>query len=431
MTLLSGIIYSYVGLILLPYTPYWNNRNIHNLGNTGPLGNLHAMTAPIMTKFIDRAAYGGRNIREEVYNTFEGEVLDMCCGTGFSTKPGNTGIDTSLEMLRFSKIFNPGSEYIYGNAETYGKDDEFDVVSIMFAFHEMPTSAHEKIIRNAIRVARKKVVVVDISKDYNPTKAMLSGEPYLMNYLDNFENTIERTPFKYPLYYKTRSKLDGVNKTNLVKGHVDMWEYTMKYNEDQNLENSAQVRPGPSRLWSEMDKVNEDTKPVSYPLYRLGGGGGWGKFGSLEDKKTVREEKKEKEMADRRMKKAARKLNYKRMKSIDWEDRQEKKLDNWKGVSGIYILRSDGNYEITPHPLQKEREEYERLNRGEENKNTTAIYNYWGTITTNMIDENQRRVDDYSYKNKAEYSKKTNWYYRPKRMTMVISDSKLESDVQD
>ncbi len=48
-----------------------------------------------------------------------------------------------------------------------------------------------------------------------------------------------------------------------------------------------------------------------------------------------------------------------------------------------------------------------------------------------MIDENQRRVDDYSYKNKAEYSKKTNWYYRPKRMTMVISDSKLESDVQD
>ena len=413
MTLLSGIIYSYVGLILLPYTPYWNNRNIHNLGNTGPLGNLHAMTAPIMTKFIDRAAYGGKNIREEVYNTFEGEVLDMCCGTGFSTKPGNTGIDTSLEMLRFSKIFNPGSEYIYGNAETYGKDDEFDTVSIMFAFHEMPTNAYEKIIRNAIRVARKKVVVVDISKDYKPTKAMLSGEPYLLNYLDHFEYIIERTPFKYPLYYKTRTKLDGVNKTNLVKGHVDMWEYIMKDHEEEprHLENSAQVRPGPSRLWSEMDKVNEDTKPVSYPLYRLGGGGGWGKFGSLEDKKTVREEKKEKEMADRRMKKAARKLNYKRMKSIDWEDRQEKKLDNWKGVSGIYILRGDGNYEITPHPLQKEREENERLN--DEQKNTTAVYNYWGTITTNMIDENQRRVDDYSYKNKAEYSKKTNWYYRP------------------
>jgi len=389
MSVLYAIIYSYLGLV-----PYWYNRNIHNLGNTGPLGNLHAMTAPIMTKFIDRAAYGGRNIREEVYNTFEGDVLDMCCGTGFSTKPGHLGIDTSLEMLRFSKIFNPGNDYRYGNAERYGKDDEFDTVSIMFAFHEMPTSAHEKIIRNAIRIARKKVVVVDISKDYKPTKVMLSGEPYLMNYLENFEKTIERTPFQYPLYYKTRSKLNGVNKTTLVKGHVDMWEYTIKDYEEE---------PRPL----------EDVEPVSFPMYRLGGSGGWGKFGSLEDKKTAREEKKEKEMADRRMKKAAKKLNYKRMKSIDWEDRQEKKLDNWKGMSGIYILRGDGKYEITPHPLQQEREENERLNREQENKNTTERYNYWGTITTNMIDENKRRVDDYSYKNKADYSMKTNWYYLP------------------
>ena len=72
-------------------------------------------------------------------------------------------------------------------------------------------------------------------------------------------------------------------------------------------------------------------------------------------------------------------------------DRQEKKLDNWKGVSGIYILRGDGNYEITPHPLQKEREENERLNNEKENKNKTESYNYWGTITTNMIDENKKR----------------------------------------
>ncbi len=411
MSVLSGIIYSYTCMILSPYVPYWNNRNIHNLGNTGPLGNLHAMTAPIMTKFIDRAAYGGRNIREEVYNTFEGEVLDMCCGTGFSTKPGSVGIDTSLEMLRFSKIFNPGSEYLYGNAERFGKDDEFDTVSIMFAFHEMPTSAHEKIIRNAIRVARKKVVVVDISKDYNPTKAMLSGEPYLLNYLDNFEKTIERTPFKYPLYYKTRSKLSGVNKTNLVKGHVDMWEYTIKDYEEEprHLEDSA-----PNPIVDEPISNSEVTrKKFSREMYRLGGNGGWGEFGTLEDKKTKREEKKEKEMADRRMKKAAKKLNYKRMKSIDWEDRQEKKLDNWKGMSGIYILRGDGNYQITPHPLQKEREENERLNKERENKNITESYNYWGTITTNMIDENKRRVDDYSYKNKADYSMKTNWYYSP------------------
>lgn len=221
MSIISSIIYSYMNLV-----PYWNNKNIHNLGNTGALGNLHAMTAPLMTRFIDRTVYGGRNVREEVYNSLDGSVLDMCCGTGFSTKPGSVGIDTSLEMLRFSKLFNPGSDYRYGNAETFGSNEEFDTVSIMFSFHEMPMDAHRNIIRNAIRVARKKVVLVDISRDYKPTTAMLSGEPYLLNYLDTFQSTIdniiwkEETDEAFPIFHLLRW-----NKTTLVDKHVDMWEY--------------------------------------------------------------------------------------------------------------------------------------------------------------------------------------------------------------
>ena len=397
MSIISGIIYSYIGMIISPNVPYWNNRNIHNLGNTGALGNLHAMTAPIMTKFIDRAAYGGRNIREEVYNTFEGDVLDMCCGTGFSTKPGSTGIDTSLEMLRFSKIFNPGSEYLYGNAERFGKDDEFDVVSIMFAFHEMPTSAHQKIIRNAIRVARKKVVVVDISKDYKPSRGMLAGEPYLLNYLDNFEKTIERTPFEYPLYYKTRNKLDGVNKTTLVENHVDMWEYTMKDfdEEPRHLEDSE-----PNPIVNEPISKSEVTrKKFAREMYRLGGGGGWESLKSLDD------------LTAKRRKKASKRLKEKKRQSIKWEEQVEnKQMKNWAGKSGVYIYKGDGNYEVTPHPLRREREENERLNK---KNNQTNEQKYWENIATNMIDENKRRADDYSYKNKAEYSMKTNWYYRP------------------
>jgi len=408
MSIISGIIYSYIGMIISPNVPYWNNRNIHNLGNTGALGNLHAMTAPIMTKFIDRAAYGGRNIREEVYNTFEGDVLDMCCGTGFSTKPGSTGIDTSLEMLRFSKIFNPGSEYLYGNAERFGKDDEFDVVSIMFAFHEMPTSAHQKIIRNAIRVARKKVVVVDISKDYKPSRGMLAGEPYLLNYLDNFEKTIERTPFEYPLYYKTRNKLDGVNKTTLVENHVDMWEYTMKDFDDEEPRDLEDSAPNPYAGGYPLNDVTI-TEPISNSevtrkkfareMFRLGGGGGWESLQSLDD------------LTAKRRKKASKRLKEKKRQSIKWEERVEnKQRKKWAGKSGVYIYKGDGNYEVTPHPLRREREENERLNR---KNNQTSEQKYWENIATNMMDENKRRADDYSYKNKAEYSMKTNWYYRP------------------
>ncbi len=408
MSIISGIIYSYIGMIISPNVPYWNNRNIHNLGNTGALGNLHAMTAPIMTKFIDRAAYGGRNIREEVYNTFEGDVLDMCCGTGFSTKPGSVGIDTSLEMLRFSKIFNPGSEYLYGNAERFGKDDEFDVVSIMFAFHEMPTSAHQKIIKNAIRVARKKVVVVDISKDYKPSRGMLAGEPYLLNYLDNFEKTIERTPFEYPLYYKTRNKLDGVNKTTLVENHVDMWEYTMKDFDDEEPRDLEDSAPNPYvggyplkdvTLTEPISNSEVTRKKFAREMFRLGGGGGWESLQSLDD------------LTAKRRKKASKRLKEKKRQSIKWEERVEnKQKKRWAGKSGVYIYKGDGNYEVTPHPLRREREENERLNK---KNNQTSEQKYWENIATNMIDENRRRVDDYSYKNKAEYSMKTNWYYRP------------------
>ena len=220
--IISGLIYTHQAILV----PYWKNKNIHNIGNTGVLGNLHAMSAPLMTKYIDMVAYEGRNIRKEVYNSLDGSVLDMCCGTGFSTKPYGLGIDTSSEMLRFSNLFNPGSAYHYGNAETYGNNEEYDTVTIMFSFHEMPAYAHRIIIRNAIRVAREKVVIVDISTDYKPSKNMLSGEPYLLDYLDSFSYTIDDVVRKDKT---NRGRYATIvprwNKTTLVENHVDMWVY--------------------------------------------------------------------------------------------------------------------------------------------------------------------------------------------------------------
>lgn len=197
-----------VNLVIASKNPYWYNPVIHNFGNTGTLGTIHALSTPLFTKLIDKSAYKGINVRKQIYETFEGDVLDMCCGTGFSTKPGGLGIDTSHEMLRFSNLFNPGSIYKFGNAETYGKDLEFDTVSCMFAFHEIPTEGQLSIIENCIRVARKKVVIVDISTEYKPSKLMLSGEPYIKNYLSEIDST-----------------LSNFNKTSTIKGHVDMWIY--------------------------------------------------------------------------------------------------------------------------------------------------------------------------------------------------------------
>lgn len=195
-------------LIFSSITPYWFNPKIHNFGNTGILGNVHAASTPFITRLIDYKAYDGRDVRKEIYNTFEGNVLDLCCGTGFSTKPGHTGIDTSLEMLRLTKVFNPGSNYLCGNAESYGKDKEFDTVSCMFAFHEMPTVGHLKVIRNALKVAKKEIIIVDISTNYEPSDLMLSGEPYINDYLKNIDDTL----YNY-----------GFSKKIFIENHIDVW----------------------------------------------------------------------------------------------------------------------------------------------------------------------------------------------------------------
>lgn len=190
-------------------TPYYYNSCIHNMGNVGPMGVLHAALAPAFTKVIDKKAYNGRNIRKEVYNSIESKsIVDLCCGVGYSTKPGMIGIDTSTEMLRFANFYNPGRQYLFGNAEDVGKDNQFDVVTCMFAFHEMPNNGHHKIIDNAIRISTKQVIIVDISTNYKPSKLMLGGEPYILNYMETIDGLLE-----------------NFNKTILIDNHVDCWTF--------------------------------------------------------------------------------------------------------------------------------------------------------------------------------------------------------------
>lgn len=202
---LLNVIYSVI--------PYWYNPDIHNMGNIGFSGKMHAITTPLFTKLIDKIAYEGVDIRKQIYDTLEGDVLDICCGTGFSTKPGSIGIDTSREMLKYANLYNPGSSYIFGNAETFGKTNQFDTVSCMFAFHEIPKEGHIAIIENCIRVARKKVIIVDISTTYNPSELMLSGEPYIKDYINDVDAT-----------------LYDFEKKSIIEKHVDMWVYQKSSN---------------------------------------------------------------------------------------------------------------------------------------------------------------------------------------------------------
>ena len=194
---------------ILSAVPYYYNPKIHSLGNIGFGGKIHALVAPFARRIIDQISYKGVNIRQDIMNEYrDNTVLDLCCGIGDSTPKFGTGIDTSKEMISVANFINRDSNFIVANAETYKPDVPFDIVTCMFAFHEMPLSAQCRVIENAIEIAKEEIIIVDIASNYQPKTIMLDGEPYLLKYLDSIDNT-----------------LSCFDKINYIDNHVAIWKY--------------------------------------------------------------------------------------------------------------------------------------------------------------------------------------------------------------
>jgi len=194
---------------------YWNDPRIHNLGYAGLGGIIHANVSPFVIKLINNIVYDGRDIRNEVYREWlsrDVKVLDFGCGAGLSTMTGATGVDISERMIKIAVKRNKHNDttFIVGNAEDWGESYSFDVVTCMFAFHEMPRSARIKVLENCIRVTGEKVVIIDIDPKYLPSTSMLSGEPYLLDYIKNID-------YDMKLYR-------GVKKV-IVEGRVTRWDF--------------------------------------------------------------------------------------------------------------------------------------------------------------------------------------------------------------
>lgn len=108
-----------------------------------------------------------------------------------------------------------GVHFKKGNAEkTELPDQSFDVITVMYAFHEAPKKGREQIIKEARRLLAPGGVlaIVDISADYEPSPNMLAGEPYVIEYQQNMSTQLRRMKGFLRPSYKT-----------LVPGHVGMW----------------------------------------------------------------------------------------------------------------------------------------------------------------------------------------------------------------
>jgi ubiquinone/menaquinone biosynthesis C-methylase UbiE len=218
-------------------TKYYYDPRIHNFGNIGLGGQIHSMLAPYATKVIDNKCYNSVNIRQLILSKYSQDfyknherlpkLIDLCCGTGTSTATNQLGIDSSLPMITQAKKIHNNKQaikkqFIIGNAENYGQEDEFDTSTLMFAFHEMPNYAHHKIIKNAKKITKHDIIIVDISPNYSPSNLMLIGEPYLLNYKATIHELLTQHKFKYLEY---------------IPNHVGLWVYSHKNNHNCLINN--------------------------------------------------------------------------------------------------------------------------------------------------------------------------------------------------
>jgi hypothetical protein len=61
---------------------------------------------------------------------------------------------------------------------------------MMFLFHEVPQESRLNIIEILKSIAIEKILIVDISPEYNPSNLMLTGEPYIIDYLKNIQTDL-------------------------------------------------------------------------------------------------------------------------------------------------------------------------------------------------------------------------------------------------
>lgn len=198
---------------------------IHNMGNIGLMGRVHARSARCATKLIDRLAYDGVNMRALLARRLaqdappKSRLLEIGCGVGTLTcELERTGafevvaLDTSQEMLdEARRALSPNTTLLCQNAADYG--GFADVAVACMVMHEMPKHAHREVLHAMMRsVPNGPVWVVDIDPSYSPSAVMLTGEPYVLKYLEEFEGTLSET-----------CEDRFVDVVSLIPGHVRAW----------------------------------------------------------------------------------------------------------------------------------------------------------------------------------------------------------------
>ena len=205
------------------------HENIHNFGNVGLGGRVHAVFARIATNMIDFTAYKGRTMRKEIAAEAArvvpstAKILEVGCGVGTLTNEleqvfsNVTAIDTSQEMLDAAQCTRQHAKLVCLNgvdaADALGRDHDLVIVSMVM--HEMPSVAYPEFVSALLEAApHGQVWIVDIHEDYKPSLMMQSGEPYVLDYLSNITKSLKQIAHDAQRPLEIRS---------VIEGHVRLW----------------------------------------------------------------------------------------------------------------------------------------------------------------------------------------------------------------
>lgn len=209
----------------------WNapfHPRIHNMGNIGWGGKMHASAARLATRLIDQKAYDGINMRgmlaKEMSQTFlyDSKILEIGCGAGTLTEhlsehfKNLVALDTSQEMIKEAKIHLPFVDFRCDNgANSYTFN--VDVVIASMLVHELPKNAHLVLMdamQKSILKENGEVWIVDIHPEYKPSFMMQMGEPFILSYLREFETTVE--------YFCSENNMN-CERADIIPHHVRLW----------------------------------------------------------------------------------------------------------------------------------------------------------------------------------------------------------------
>ena len=242
---------------------YNYDPRIHTLGNVGVGGMVHSLLAAPFTWLLDQVAYDGRDVRFEtaIFITKQIKsvggypdensvikILDVGCGVGISTlslakaiylerpelKVEIVGIDSSSEMLFHTHLYklfwnnifksNSTINFICDDIENYyhNTSNGFDFIFCSLMFHEIPENYWKKIFCNFKRNLstnknfglEKSIVILDIHPSYIPSKEMLEGEPFIFEYLSNFDKQ-----------FKTNFGYGKVKRKDIIEDRLTRWVY--------------------------------------------------------------------------------------------------------------------------------------------------------------------------------------------------------------